>query len=240
MGEIDSLRALLAERMPPSGPEPVEPLRKILCVGGQGTPRGLQGNDRSFFLTSIGYLAESGMPVDPDFQIEICNRDPRYGGQDFLTCESKADLIFFLFLFSPTPEDVPYYSQLDPLHEMAVSPLHSPQAFRESILRTGARVVMCRSSGGELDEEALLSKKDADREKFPYDLLVSTSEHIQAVCGWDKGALSKTFKARLSPPGTILVRHDFAAALSSGLSPQMQDRDYDTLLHKRMAEWAPG
>lgn len=237
---LQALRSFLTDRAPTVRAGTVDPLRSILCVGGQGTPHGLRGNDKSFFEVAIPYLAESEVPVDPDFRIEICNLDPAYGGKDFLEYDAQIDLILFMFLLSPEPKDVGYFSLRERFLPTTVSPHHAPGAFREAIRRTDARAIMFRASGNEVDEGFILSQTGVDRADFPYDAMTSTSEHIMTLCGWDNGSLSRVFRSRLSIPGGILLRRDWLAALSKSLPIESSDKDYGTLLHKRLAEWSPG
>lgn len=234
---LEQIRSSIRGRSQPPCVEGVDPIHRISTVGGQyregnfvanGNP--YVGDAYTFFLI-MKYIVASGLPVSPDFTIENYNLDPEYGGRDFLHPENAApaDLILFLMVFDPEEEDVPRFSSRYPNNERCVSLLHSHEAFREAIARTGAGMLGFRSVIGDSIDERLYVEQTKGV-PGEWRVLFPAREVLR---------LSDPFNRNSGIPCGVMVNCSYIDKLRAGGMAPRADGAYRTLLHQRIAECRP-
>lgn len=232
-GEIRSL--IVSESQPLCTAEGLEPLGRIATVGGRFQDGGFERDDHSAVFSIFYYLLESGLRLSPDFTITNYNLDPDYGGRDFLdpAGPDPADLVLFLMVFDSPAKDIPHFSSRLLNNECCVSPLHSREAFRKAAERTGAKMLGFRSRGSdESDEinETIVCPEKKERSPGEWRVLLSVQEI---------GISRDPFRISTYIPCSVAMRRDYLESLRTGGMKPVPDGAYRTLLHQRIAEYAP-
>lgn len=124
-------------------------LKKIASVGAYDAVIGGPGVDSRRLTAVMTYLLQSGVMIDPDFEIDIINfRQNR----DFLREDTRADLVFVSFILSRHMTGVMMYDRkLNDVAEksedyrfaygVALSEFHNLHAWRERIEQSGAKII---------------------------------------------------------------------------------------------------
>lgn len=144
---LASLRSQFAHYSGRAPGEAAAPLKKILLVGATLEASGaLSENDRAYFRALLDNLESAHVSVDPDFEVEIANIDPAYGGEDFLQGRYDADLVMVCFVYDPDKSEKP-----EAAGPCASSPHHFlPRVWHDSVVKTGARYLCAVSAGNEV------------------------------------------------------------------------------------------
>lgn len=184
MTECDTIEAIRAELRAKNTDiaSVIPPVRSISTVGGLFINGAFEGVDEDAFEHVICYLADSGIPIDPNFTITNYNLNPEYGGRDFLNQPDPADLIVFLVVFNPgSPQQVRYYAEYPKNLESCVSPKHSAQAFRQAARATEAHFIACKAFGSTEIGEWVFRSETPSEAGYDYETVVSTRERFSGV-----------------------------------------------------------
>lgn len=74
-------------------------LRTIALVGGYDGQYGSDEKDSARLTTILNYLAKSGVPISPDFEVDVVNFRE---GRDFLREDNKTDLVIVSYILEGT------------------------------------------------------------------------------------------------------------------------------------------
>lgn len=140
-------RALCA-RLCAANPEAPR-LKKIASVGAYDAVIGGPGVDSRRLTAVMTYLLQSGVMIDPDFEIDVINFRQK---RDFLREKTEADLVFVSFILSRHMNGVlTYDGRLNDVAEksddyrfaygVALSDLHDLESWRARINQSGAKII---------------------------------------------------------------------------------------------------
>lgn len=169
-------------------------LKTIASVGAYDATIGGPGVDSRRLTAVLTYLLQSGVMIDPDFEIDIINfRQNR----DFLREETKADLVFVSFILSRHVRGIQTYDRSVPeqaeksddyrfVYGMTLSELHNLEAWRARIEQSGAKIIATYGGKDEIGTHNLRGDDNKHRIKT----LIETPNHSMAyhanVVGSDK------------------------------------------------------
>lgn len=106
------------------------PIKRVTLVGAKNddeNPEQLSLNDRDHLRTTFDAMVNFGIPVHPDFEIEIANIRPEYGGQDILKRTAETDLLVYCFVHNPDPAKkvaVPFHTNPSLHRDFLISAHH--------------------------------------------------------------------------------------------------------------------
>ncbi len=131
------------------------PLKKIHLIGAfpdENDPSIPDFADYSALGISFSIASQMGVAISPEFEPEIINIYPKYGGRDFLKDGAAADMLVFCFVFNPPEKDLSFFSASPGMSpNLAISPLHfEKNVWHDAAVRTGAKLLAI--SGGDYDE----------------------------------------------------------------------------------------
>ena len=127
--------------------DPDSYVRRVMLVGAKthrDNPDRLTDRDRSHLYHAFSAATQLNIAIHPDFEIDVVNIHPAYGGRSFLKEQTQADMAVLCFVFNPEPDDiphVPYHS--DPVHEDRFTDIDQarPNIWHDSAVRVGAKIV---------------------------------------------------------------------------------------------------
>lgn len=159
-------------------------LKKIASVGSYDATIGGPGVDSRRLTAVMTYLLQSGVMIDPDFEIDIINFRQK---RDFLREDTKADLVFVSFILSRHVTGIQVYDRSTPeraeqsddyrfLYGMTLSELHNLESWRTRIEQSGAKIIATYGGKDEIGTHNLRGDDNAHRIKT----LIQTPQHSMA------------------------------------------------------------
>jgi hypothetical protein len=159
-------------------------LKKIASVGAYDAVIGGPGVDSRRLTAVMTYLLQSGVMIDPDFEIDIINFRQK---RDFLREDTKADLVFVSFILSRHVSGVQTYDRSVPeraeqsadyrfVYGMTLSELHNLEAWRARIEQSGAKIIATYGGKDEIGTHNL--RNDGNGHKIK--TLIQTPQHSMA------------------------------------------------------------
>lgn len=155
-------------------------LKTIAAIGAYDGQIGGEGIDSRRLTQIMMYLLKSGVAIDPEFEIDVVNLRE---GRNFLMEQKQADLLYIAFILQETSRDTQYFrpefrrrTESDDYRDffgLMVGKHHSPQAWRERIESTGAKVVATFGGDREVGTHTLCDVPEAklkalvESPKFP-------------------------------------------------------------------------
>lgn len=140
---IFSLREKFAAFCRPGTPE--KPALKTICmVGAYNSPNGMPWYDldKLYLELTLRRLNANNIPVDPEFEIEIENKDPQEGGKDFLERTKPADIVVICCIFNPPAWEAPLYSADHGAGHFTISKKHFEKtAWHDAAARIHAKII---------------------------------------------------------------------------------------------------
>lgn len=148
---LPALRELFAEYARPQNTA-LSPLRRFSLVGAHPDRYGLPSDEPDSWRLELGMqiLADCGYPIAPDFDIDIINIQPVYGGRDFLKETKPTDVVMLCWVFNPLDGAEAIDAYNTPLSgDFMISPTHFlPHSWYSAAQRTDAKIIMVYGDDG--------------------------------------------------------------------------------------------
>lgn len=141
-------------------------IKTIAAVGAYDGQIGGIGTDSRRLTGIMSYLLQSGVAIDPSFEIDVINFRER---RNFLDEDKKADLLFIAFILACSKNTIPYHTGLNKearYHDyrsvfgLALSPKHTPDTWRERILACDAKMIATFGGVSEIGTHILCEDKE--------------------------------------------------------------------------------
>lgn len=119
-------------------------LKTICMVGAYNSPNGMPWYDldRMYLELTLRRLNDNNIAVDPEFDIEIENKDPKEGGKDFLLRTKPADLLIICYVFNPPATVAADYSSDHGAGHFTISKKHFEKtAWHDAAARINAKII---------------------------------------------------------------------------------------------------
>lgn len=126
-------------------------IRRIMLVGAKTKTNhsdALTDRDRGHLYAAFHAAAQLNIPLHSDFDIDVVNIHPAYGGRSFLKETAQADrpvdMVVLCFVFNPDPADrpaVPYHADLNYGDRFIDEQQSWSGVWHDSAVRVGAKIV---------------------------------------------------------------------------------------------------
>lgn len=141
---LKTLRAEFAAYCRPAANQNTPPLQKISMIGAiPDSTSIISDNDHLYLATTFLRLNHHGIAVSPEFDLDIINIHPDFGGRNFHEETQQTDLAIFCMIFNPPEYQKTSFNK--DLHLQGIFAIsaqhHNRDVWHDSALRVGAKIL---------------------------------------------------------------------------------------------------